>query len=68
MLSGAELDRFVTESETAAGPIVSTDENLYLEYTTPKGNVMTYERSLGRTMDLLARYRTPDPAARHLTP
>ena len=64
--SGEELDRFV--AETPGEPIVSTDDNLFLEYATPKGNVLDYWHSLRETQALLDRYRTPNPAARHLGP
>jgi spermidine synthase len=64
--SGAELDRFVAETE--GGSFDSTDDNLYLEYATPKGNVMTYDTSLRETIALLERYRPADVRARHLAP
>jgi len=64
--SGEDLDRFVAETE--GKPIVSTDDNLFLEYATPKGNVLDYWQSLRETLSLLDRYRTKDPAARHLAP
>jgi spermidine synthase len=64
--SEGELDRFVRETE---GPLpVSTDDNLYLEYATPKGNVMSYDTSLRETLRVLEAYRTVDPRARHLGP
>ncbi|MFO0590005.1 MAG: fused MFS/spermidine synthase [Polyangiaceae bacterium] len=63
-----DLDRFVKESEPDGGPIVSTDDNLYLEYATPKGNVLVYDSSLQDTLKLLDQYRTKDPRARHLVP
>ena len=66
--SGEDLDRFVSESEPDGGPILSTDDNLYLEYATPKGNVLVYDTSLREALDLLGRYRTKDPRARHLGP
>ena len=66
--SEEDLDRFVKESEADGGPIVSTDDNLYLEYATPKGNVLVYDSSLQDTLSLLDRYRTKDPRARHLVP
>ena len=66
--SEEDLDRFVKESEPDGGPIVSTDDNLYLEYATPKGNVLVYDSSLQDTLRLLDQYRTKDPRARHLTP
>lgn len=61
--SEGDLDRFVAESE---GGVVSTDDNLYLEYATPKGNILNYDASLRDTLLLLDRYRTSDPRARHL--
>ncbi len=67
--SDAELDRLVEDlAREHGGPIVSTDDNLFLEYATPKGNVLDYAASLEATRSLLERYRTPDPAARHLGP
>jgi spermidine synthase len=66
--SGEDLDRFVKESEPDGGAILSTDDNLYLEYATPKGNVLVYDTSLRDTLELLDRYRTKDPRARHLGP
>jgi spermidine synthase len=65
--SGPELDRFVTESaEGDEAQPISTDDNLYLEYATPKGNVLNYDASLNATLSLLDRYRMSDPKARHL--
>lgn len=64
--SEAELDRFI--SETPDAPFVSTDDNLYLEYATPKGNVLDYNVSLKETIDLLMAYKTADPVGRHVGP
>ena len=50
------------------GPLLSTDDNLYLEYATPKGNVLNYDASLKATLDDLQRYKTKDVRARHLRP
>ncbi|MBK8255503.1 MAG: fused MFS/spermidine synthase [Polyangiaceae bacterium] len=66
--SGEDLDRFVKDSESDGGPILSTDDNLYLEYATPKGNVLSYVDSLNQTMKLLHQYQTKDCRARHLVP
>jgi spermidine synthase len=69
VLSGAELDRFIAESTAQdGGPILSTDQNLYLEYATPKGNVMRYHDSIQGMFKLLMSYRDPDSVARHLVP
>jgi spermidine synthase len=66
MLSGASLDRFIDDSQSEGGPVISTDENLYLEYATPKGNVMNYFKSYDRTVALLSTYRPPQLASQHL--
>ncbi len=67
--SEGDLDRFVATSRGWDAPIpVSTDDNLYLEYATPKGNVLNYDASLRDTLALLDAFRTPDPRARHLGP
>ncbi|WP_437275607.1 fused MFS/spermidine synthase [Sorangium sp. So ce375] len=66
--SGDDLDRFVADAAEDGGPILSTDDNLYLEYATPKGNVLPYGASLDATLALLDRYRTRAPRARHLAP
>jgi spermidine synthase len=69
LASEGELDRFVLESQGWDDPLpVSTDDNLYLEYATPKGNVMSYDTSLQETLRVLEVYRTKDPRARHLGP
>jgi len=66
VLSGPELDRFIAESDGAG--LVSTDDNLYLEYATPKGNVLDYEASIRGVRELLQGYTTPALTARHLAP
>jgi len=67
--SEGDLDRFVFESKGWDEPIpVSTDDNLYLEYATPKGNVLNYDASLKETLAVLDVYRSRDPRARHLRP
>ncbi|WP_437619360.1 fused MFS/spermidine synthase [Sorangium sp. So ce1151] len=68
MASGEDLDRFIADAAEDGGPILSTDDNLYLEYATPKGNVLPYGASLDATLALLERYRTPATRARHLAP
>jgi len=66
--SGPELERFVADTELESGKILSTDDNLYLEYATPKGNVLEYTSSLRETLSMLETYRTPDVRVRHLVP
>jgi spermidine synthase len=67
LLSDTELDALVADvAASEGGPILSTDDNLFLEYATPKGNVLEYKRSLADSLALLERYRTRDVRARHL--
>lgn len=66
VFSGPELDRFVADTAADGGELVSTDDNLYLEYATPKGNVLGYHESLDETLRLLERYRVANPRQRHL--
>jgi spermidine synthase len=65
------LDRYVGESaDEAALPkeaLFSTDDNLYLEYATPKNNVVGLP-SIEETIATVARYRSPDIVAKHLMP
>jgi spermidine synthase len=65
------LDRFVADSAREVGlasaDLISTDDNLYLEYATPKNN-MPGLPSIDETIDLLARYRPPDAVANHVGP
>lgn len=65
--SDAELTRLAADiAAEHGGPIVSTDDNLFLEVATPKGNAMPYRESLDATLALLERYRTKEARARHL--
>ncbi len=64
--SETDLDRFI--AETPGKPFVSTDDNLFLEYATPKGNVLDYHQSLRETIDLLMTYKTQDALGRHVGP
>jgi spermidine synthase len=60
------LDRFVVDSakEAKVSPeeLWSTDDNLYLEYATPKNNVAGMP-SIEETIDMVARYRPADVSA-----
>ena len=60
------LDRFVADSAREARMTIeelwSTDDNLYLEYATPKNNVAGMP-SIEQTIDMVARYRPADLAA-----
>ncbi len=64
-----DLERLVSDVELDEGSAlpISTDDNLYLEYATPKGNVLEYQSSLAGMLTLLRRYRS-DSRAKHLGP
>jgi hypothetical protein len=65
------LDRFVADSakeaEVSVQALWSTDDNLYLEYATPKYNE-SGTPSIEQTIDMVARYRPANLAADHLQP
>ena len=65
------LDRFVADAAADARipalELVSTDDNLYLEYATPKNNTGRVP-SIFQTMDLIKQYRPHDLAVKHLQP
>jgi spermidine synthase len=68
LVTDEALDRFVADSakEAKVTPeeLWSTDDNLYLEYATPKNNVAGMP-SIEQTIDMVARYRPADLAADH---
>jgi spermidine synthase len=59
----AGLDRFIADSAAEAGvpasELVSTDDNLFLEYQTPRGNVLPWA-AREALVEVLRRYRDPD--------
>jgi spermidine synthase len=60
LLSPADVDRLIaTELPAGARPeeIVSTDDNLFLEYSTPRANVRPYGPSLQENLRILGGYR-----------
>jgi spermidine synthase len=65
------LDSFISESANEAKiplwALVSTDDNLYLEYATPKNNISRVP-SIFQTIDMLVRYRPHDLTVKHLRP
>jgi spermidine synthase len=65
------LDRFVADSaretNTTVEGLLSSDDNLYLEYATPKNNIARVP-SIFQTIDMITRYRPADLAASHLLP
>ena len=61
LMAGDAVDRFIddaaNEEKIARGDLLSTDDNLYLEYATPKNNVSGMP-SIDQTIGMLARYRS----------
>ncbi len=63
-------DRLLTPDDTdtllalAQGyDFISNDDNMFLEYSTPQGNVRDYARSLGENVSALKHIGSPDPLA-----
>ncbi|MFO7180577.1 MAG: fused MFS/spermidine synthase [Pseudomonadota bacterium] len=67
----AGLDAFLAESAREAGvpreALIATDENLYLEYRTPRGNVLPWA-TRDRLVAQIRRFRDEAAIARLLTP
>jgi spermidine synthase len=53
------VDRLLGSFKLPAGHWVSTDDNLVLEYSTPRGNVLDGDASFARNIELLRAYREP---------
>jgi spermidine synthase len=71
LATGAGLDRFLEESAGLANlpldELVSTDHSLYLEYATPRGNVLPWSTRDALVADVL-RFRDGAEIARMLVP
>lgn len=65
------LDRFLEETAARSGVsmenLVSTDDNLYLEYATPRGNVLPWSAREVLVADL-KRFHEEESVARMITP
>lgn len=61
LLSNEELEKFLAvHSNNGVIDFVSTDNNMFLEYHTPKGNVETYIESINRNISYLSQYSGDD--------
>ena len=71
LLTDAGLDAFLDEKAAQAGiardAMISTDHNLYLEYATPLGNVLSWHTREALVRDL-ARFRDEKAIAEFLVP
>jgi spermidine synthase len=61
LLADTDLDRFLEDSARAAGQplaeLISTDGNLYLEYATPRGNILPWS-AREELVDKIKEFRT----------
>ena len=66
LLSGSGLDRFLSESAQQMGAdlptMVSSDDNLFLEYETPRGNVLPWIHR-EELVAMLTSYQAPEAVA-----
>jgi spermidine synthase len=64
ILTPHSLKRLVEDARENVGArpnsMVATDDNLTLEYSTPKGNVRKYDESLDQNLRYLERYKVSD--------
>jgi len=61
LLDPAGVDRYLASQGVPLALLVSTDDNLFLEYGTPKGNVLDTRESLAQNLELLSRFSQPQP-------
>lgn len=61
MLSPAGVDRFISSLDPTMSQLVSTDVNLYLEHSTPKGNALG--DVVQSNLDLLAGFEPAKPSS-----
>ncbi|HEY5962108.1 MAG TPA: fused MFS/spermidine synthase, partial [Polyangiaceae bacterium] len=61
LLTPDGVERLIDDYQSTSGldeqALLSTDDNLYLEYSTPKGNVREYDESIADNEAFLARFR-----------
>lgn len=62
LLDPAGVDRLLAASGVPGEQLVSTDDNLILEYGTPKGNVLDGPSSLQANLAFLRSFASPRPA------
>ena len=58
LLDPSGIDRFLAASPTPPEELISTDDNLYLEYSTPRANVRPYRPSLDENLAMLRGFMT----------
>jgi predicted membrane-bound spermidine synthase len=64
VLDTVSMDRFLASEDTELAPgerPISTDDNLVLEYSTPKGNVRPYRESIDENVATLRQFEPDSP-------
>lgn len=59
LLSPVDVDRFLAATGEPLDDLLSTDDNLYLEYSTPRGNIREWWPSLQENLAALRAFRSP---------
>ena len=58
MLTPADLDRLLESTQMPMSFFVSTDDNLFLEYSTPRGNALDGISSMQTNLDFISKFKT----------
>ena len=64
VLDSEGIDRYLASYGVPLELLVSTDDNLFLEYGTPKGNALDAAESLAQNLKLLLNFSQPQPVSR----
>src|SRR5690606_1334185 len=57
LLGPSELQAFIDSVGVPFDELVSTDDNLFLEYSTPRGNVRPYRDSIRKNVAMLSEFK-----------
>lgn len=68
LLGPEDVDRMLASAHESGKALISTDDNLHLEYSTPRGNVRPYAESLRDNLEFLRRFTPREPGAQETPP
>jgi spermidine synthase len=68
LLAPEDVDRMLASAGVSGEALVSTDDNLRLEYSTPRGNVRRYAESLRDNLEFLRGFMPREPGAQQAPP
>jgi spermidine synthase len=68
LLAPEDVDRMLASAGVSGEALVSTDDNLRLEYSTPRGNVRRYAESLRDNLEFLRGFMPREPGAQEAPP